>query len=156
MIEIVVTAIAIAYVAFSVTAQRKLTNPKRTYEIQQVIKDKTKELNEMSKNKASQEQMAKKQKEITGLLSESMRSQMKPMFVILPVFFIMFYVVFPAIFPTNPNVSVLSMDFDYKTYFILVSFVLGFVLSMSLMIYDKVRLGGSKKQEGQAQEGQNA
>lgn len=146
MLAIEITILAVAYVGFSVTTQRKLTNPKRTFEIQQEIKKKTTELNEMVKAKASQEQLAKKQKEVTGLLSESMRSQMKPMFVILPIFLVIFYLVFPAVFSTNPNVTVLSMNVNYKTYFIAVSFVLGLVLSMSFMLYDKIKLG-AKKQE---------
>ena len=151
MIGIEVTILALVYVAFSVTTQRKLVNPKRTFEIQREIQVKTKELNEMVKNKASQDLLAKKQKEITGMLSESMRSQMKPMFVILPIFFVLFYLVFPAVFASNPNVTVpvLSMTFNYKTYFIIVSFVLGFALSTSLMIYDRVRLSKGKKQEGE-------
>ncbi len=146
LLAIEITILAVAYVGFSVTTQRKLTNPKRTFEIQQEIKKKTTELNEMVKAKASQEQLAKKQKEVTGLLSESMRSQMKPMFVILPIFLVIFYLVFPAVFSTNPNVTVLSMNVNYKTYFIAVSFVLGLVLSMSFMLYDKIKLG-AKKQE---------
>lgn len=149
MIGIEVTILALAYVAFSITMQRKLTNPKRTYEIQREIQEKTKELNEMSKNKASPDQLAKKQKEVTTLLSESMRSQMKPMFVILPIFFVVFYLVFPAAFPSNPNVTVpvVSWTLNYKTYFIAVSFVLGFVLSMGLMLNDKIKLGAAKKPE---------
>lgn len=139
--ELEITILAMAYVVFSVTMQRKLTNPKRTFEIQQEIKKKTNELNEMVKAKASQDQLAKKQKEVTGLLSESMRSSMKPMFVILPIFFIMFYLVFPAVIPASTQVNVFAMKFDYKTYFIIVSFIVGFVLSMSFMLYDKVRLG---------------
>jgi len=120
--------------------QRKLTNPRRNCEIQQQIKDKTKELNEMSKNKASNEQLATKQKEVTALLSESMRSQFKPMLVMLPVFFLVYYLVLPSIFPSDLMITVLSSSFDYKTYFIIVSFVFGFALSMGMMAYDKKRL----------------
>ena len=57
MLAIEITILAVAYVGFSVTTQRKLTNPKRTFEIQQEIKKKTTELNEMVKAKASQEQL---------------------------------------------------------------------------------------------------
>jgi uncharacterized membrane protein (DUF106 family) len=146
MMELVITALAIVYVIFSVTMQRKLTNPSRTQEIQKLIKDKSKELNDLAKGGASQEQMAKKQKEVTTLLSESMRSQMKPMFVILPIFFIMFYVVFPAVFPADLKVDFLSAPWDYKSYFIMVSFVVGIATSLGMSVYDKMRLAKKQKQ----------
>ena len=38
-----------------------------------------------------------KQKEMMPLLGESMRSSMKPMFVILPMFLIVYYVLIPMI-----------------------------------------------------------
>lgn len=146
MIGIEITIIAVVYVFFSVTTQRKLTNPTRTYEIQQIIKEKSKELNELVKNKASQEQMAAKQKEVTALLSESMRSQLKPMFVILPVFLILYYIIFPAVFPSNPNITLFSNPFNYRLYFIIVSFVLGLILSVGMMVYDKIRMSKAQKQ----------
>ena len=129
---------------FSVAMQRKLTNPRRNVEIQRQIQAKTKELNEMSKNKASNEQLAAKQKEVTTLLSESMRSQFKPMLVVLPVFFLVYYMILPAIFASDITVTVLSSTFDYKTYFIIVSFIVGFALSMGMMAYDKKRFGAAQ------------
>jgi hypothetical protein len=151
MMEIVIGVVALAYVAFSVKVQRKLTNPARNYEIQNMIKEKSKELNELAKNRASQELMDKKQKEVTTLLSESMRSQMKPMFVILPFFFIMFYVVFPAVFPADLKVDFMSAQWDYKSYFIMLAFVFGIVLSVGMSLYDKVKMARKQKQESQEQ-----
>jgi uncharacterized membrane protein (DUF106 family) len=140
MIGIEITLIALVYVIFSISMQRKLTNPKRTYEIQDAIKQKSKELSELSKNRASQEQLMAKQKEVTALLSESMRSQLKPMFVILPVFFIMYYVLFPAAFPSNSTVTLISVKFNYKTYFIVLAFVFGLALSVIMMLRDKAKM----------------
>lgn len=135
-----VTALAFAYVCLSVLLQRKLTNPRRTYEIQDIIKKKTQELQEMAKKNADQKAMAAKQGEITGLLSESMRSSMKPMFVVLPIFLVLYYLIFPQIFPATLTVTVLSMTLGYKTYFVAVAFILGIVLSMSLMAIDKAKM----------------
>ena len=149
-----VTLIAVAYVCTSVLLQRKLTNPLRTYEIQNTIKKKTQELTELTKRNADQKELSAKQGEITSLLSESMRSQMKPMFVVLPIFLVLYYLIFPAIFPSTADISVFSMIVGYKTYFIAVAFVLGLVLSMSLMARDKARMKKAARiaqQEGSSQ-----
>ncbi len=147
VVGIEVTIAAAIYVLFSVGMQRKLVDMKGMAAKQNIIKEKSKELNELVKNKASQEMLSAKQKEITSLLGESMKSQMKPMFVILPVFFVFYYLVFPSIFPTNPNVSILSFTLNYKSYFVAVAFVLGLVLSGGLMINDRLKLAKEKKQE---------
>jgi uncharacterized membrane protein (DUF106 family) len=149
MIGIEITIIAFVYVIFSISTQRKLTNPKRTYEIQEAIKQKSKELSELSKNRASQEQLLAKQREVTTLLSESMKSQLKPMFVILPIFFILYYVLFPAAFPSDATVTLLSMKFNYKTYFIILAFVFGLVLSIIMMMRDRATMkkAGSNQSE---------
>ncbi len=147
VIGIEVTIAAVVYVLFSVSVQRKLVNTKEVMVKQNVIKEKSKELNELVKSKASQEAMMAKQKEITSLLGESMRSQLKPMFVILPIFFLFYYLVFPAVFPTNPNIHFLSMTLNYKSYFVLVAFVAGIVVSGVLMLNDRIKIAKEKKQE---------
>ncbi len=148
VVGIEITAIAIIYVVFSVSAQRKLVDMKHMQEVQETIKQKSKELNEMVKAKADQEKLALKQKEITTLLGQSMRSQLKPMFVVLPIFFVVYYLVFPAVFTTNPNITVpvLSMTLNYRTYFIAVAFVAGLLLSGALMLRDRMRLAKEKQQ----------
>ncbi|VVB76797.1 Uncharacterised protein [uncultured archaeon] len=139
MLGIAITLVAVAYVLTSAFLQRKLVNPRRVYEVQETIKKKTNELNEMSKSKASPEAMLAKQKEVTALLSSSMKSQMKPMFVVFPIFLVLYYLVLPAAFPATLKVTVpiLSMQLDYKSYFIMIAFVLGFAISMALMVYDR-------------------
>lgn len=146
MIGILITLAAVAYVLLSVFLQRKLVNMRRVSEVQEIIKKKTKELTDMSKGGADQAALSAKQKEITSLLSESMRSQLKPMFVVLPLFLLLYYLVLPAVFPPPLNVSVFSMTLDYRAYFIMVSFILGFVLSTALMVRDRSR---AKKQLAQ-------
>lgn len=140
LLGIEVTVVAVAYVVLSVILQRKLANPRRTYEVQDIIKKKTNELTELSKNKADQAVLAAKQKEITGLLSESMKSSMKPMFVVLPIFLVLYYLVFPNVFSPTLTVQLFSWNLGYKTYFVVIAFVLGFVISTSLMVYDKAKM----------------
>lgn len=146
-VGIEITMVALVYVVFSVVVQRKLVDMKRMQEVQEIIKGKSKELNELSKNKASQDVLMAKQKEITSLLGQSMKSQLKPMFVVLPIFFVVYYLVFPAVFTTNPSVTVpiISMTLNYKSYFIAVAFVAGIILSMALMLRDRMRLAKEKK-----------
>jgi uncharacterized membrane protein (DUF106 family) len=155
-ISVAITIAAIAYVLLSVFLQRRLVNMKRVYEVQEIIKRKTKELTDMGKAGADQAALAAKQKEITGLLSESMKSQLKPMFVVLPLFLVLYYLVLPAVFPPPLSVSLFSMTLDYRAYFILVSFVLGFVLSTALMVRDKSRASKAAKIEAQANAEANA
>ncbi len=154
VVGIEITVIAVVYVLFSVFTQRKLIDMKRMQEVQEVIKAKSKELNDMAKQRVSQEVLMAKQKEITTLLGQSMKSQLKPMFVVLPIFFVMYYLVFPAVFVTNPNVTVpiISMTMNYKSYFILVAFVLGLLLTGVLMLRDRMRLAKEKKQAESAEQ----
>ncbi len=141
------TIVAVAYSVFAVSIQRKLVNSITMYEMQDAIKEKSKQLNELVKSKASEEVLLQKQKEISSLLSASMRSSFKPMLVILPVFALLFYVIFPSLFPGKPVVSVFSMNFTDTSYFILVTFVVGLVISMVLMARDKRLLAQSKKMQ---------
>jgi uncharacterized membrane protein (DUF106 family) len=144
-----ITIIGVLYSIFAIAVQRKLIDTKRLYEMQDVIKAKSKELNDLVKNKASEETLALKQKEITGLLGESMRSSFKPMFVILPIFLVIYYLIFPVVFPTKASITVpvISMTFSFNTYFIIITFVSGMVLSMALMAYDKSKIAKAKSQQ---------
>ena len=136
----IITLVAVAYVLVSVFLQRRLVNMKRVYEVQDLIKKKTNELTELGKGGADQAAMAAKQKEITGLLSESMKSQLKPMFVVLPLFLVLYYLVFPNFFSAAATVSLFSMTLSYKTYFVAISFVVGLVISTSMMVLDKAKM----------------
>jgi len=146
-VGIEITVIAVAYVVFSVAIQRKLVDMRKMREVQETIKQKSKELNELSKNKASQDVLMAKQKEITSLLGQSMRSQLKPMMVLLPTFFIVYYLVFPAVFTTNPDITLplLAWTLNYRSYFVMVAFVAGMIISFGLMFLDRIRLSRDRK-----------
>jgi uncharacterized membrane protein (DUF106 family) len=129
--------IAVAYVSFSVFVQRKLANYKRIKEIKKEMDSKMKELRAIGSN-VEKEVLATKQKEITALASESMRHQIKPTLIILPIFFALFYVALPMAFPSAPKVTVLSYTVPYTTFFIAVSFVLGLLSTIVLGAYERV------------------
>lgn len=129
--------IAIVYVTFSVFVQRKLANYKRIKEIKKEMDIKMKELRTMGSN-VQKEVMDLKQKEITALASESMRHQIKPTLIILPIFFVLYYVALPMFFPATFSVTVLSYTLSYKTFFIAVSFVLGLMSTVILAAYERM------------------
>ena len=82
--------------------------------------------------------MELKQKEITELASESMKHQIKPTLIILPIFFLLFYVLLPKLFPSTLTITVLSYTLPYKTFFIVASFILGMLSSILLAAYERV------------------
>jgi len=136
-VEIMIIVIAVAYTAISILAQRKLTNPKRMREIQYKAKVMQKEMNEMLKNKAPQEELMAKQKEFMPLMGEQLKSSMKPMLVILPLLLIVYYVIMPVLPLGAGNLT------GSKELFFIVVFGLGIVSAIVILLYDK---GKTKKE----------
>jgi len=136
-VEIMIIVIAVAYTAISILAQRKLTNPKRMREIQYKAKVMQKEMNEMLKNKAPQEELMAKQKEFMPLMGEQLKSSMKPMLVILPLLLIVYYVIMPVLPLGAGNLT------SSKELFFIVVFGLGIVSAIVILLYDK---GKTKKE----------
>lgn len=137
---IILIAIGIAYVAFSTFAQRKVGNPKKMRELQQRMNALSKELNQLVKSNAPKEEIAKKQSELMPLMSENMKTSIKPMLVILPVFFLLYYLVLPTTFHSIANEYVLflgSMKLNYLGVFFACVFILGIATSIIIMIYDR-------------------
>ena len=141
--------IAIAYALFSVAVQRhpKIGKRQRMYEIQAQMKQASDEMNAMAKNGASKEDMMAKQKEMMPLLSESMKLQLKPMLVVFPVLIILYYFLLPMSFPKGLTIDLLSFKLSYQYFFIIVSFVVAFPLSMIFMAMDKKRYGKKPAQQ---------
>jgi uncharacterized membrane protein (DUF106 family) len=129
--EIIILIIAVVYALGSVALQRKVSNAKKLRQTQSKVQKVSKELNEMVKNKASQEAIAAKQKEMMPLLSESMKSSIKPMFVILPLFLVVYYVLVPALPFASGNVK------SVQGFFFIAVFVIGFIAAIILMINDR-------------------
>ncbi|MHB1829975.1 MAG: EMC3/TMCO1 family protein [Candidatus Micrarchaeaceae archaeon] len=129
-------AIAIAYVLLTIVVQRKLINYKRIKEIKKEMDSKMKELKQMGTT-ATKDMTDAKQKEIMLLTSESMKHQIKGMIIILPISILLYYIALPALFPAQATVSVLSYTLPYKTFFIIVAFVLGLISTMMLSLYER-------------------
>ncbi|MFP3279026.1 MAG: EMC3/TMCO1 family protein [Candidatus Micrarchaeota archaeon] len=137
MIALLIVLIALLYTLFSFVIQRKMANMKKVYELQEIIKQKSKELSDMVKNGAKNEELMLKQREVMSLASESMINQMKPMIIILPLFLVVYYWLLPLIFPTHPEVAIDGIKFAYNTFFIIAVFIFGLILSFSVMLVDR-------------------
>ncbi len=142
--------IAIVYVSFSVIAQRKIANYKRIKEIKKDMDIKMKELRSLGSS-ITKEALDVKQKEITALASESMRHQLKPTLIVLPIFFLLFYVALPALVPASTKISVLSLSLPYTTFFIAVSFILGILSTIALSVYERIAAKKAQPQPTQQQ-----
>jgi len=148
MIALLIVLIAVLYTLFSFVIQRKMANMKKVYEMQEIIKQKSKELSDMVKNGAKNEELMLKQREVMSLASKSMINQMKPMIIILPLFLVVYYWLLPLIFPTHPAVIIDGVKIAYNNFFIIVVFVFGLILSFSVMLIDRSKR--KREQEQQA------
>lgn len=141
-----IIAIGAIYALFAVYLQRRLSNMDTMYATQDAIKAKSDELVAMTKQGAAKEQLDLKQKEVMAMVSQSMKSQLKPMLVVFPLFIIVYYYAIPFAFASAAASLTFTMfNFDYKTLFIVVTFVVGFFTSMTLMSLDKKRLKKAKE-----------
>jgi len=136
----IILLIGTAYAIFSVFMQRKLSNVDKMYELRATMNQKTKELMDMAKNNAPKEQMADHQKQLTSISMQSMKNQMKPMLLILPVLAVVEYVVLPHIYPATQTFTLLGLTLSSQLAFIAVAFIVGIILSISFSIYDRRRL----------------
>ncbi len=134
-----IAVIAVLYVLLSVSIQRKLGNIKRIKEIKKEMNMHMADLKKAGST-MSKDEFAAKQKRITTLASESMRHQIKPTFIVLPIFFLLFYVVLPYLFPasTTPQIKVLSYSLTYGQFFIAIAFVVGILSTILIGIYDRM------------------
>ena len=140
-IEIIIVAMAIVYTAISIAAQRLLSNPKKMREIQIRVSMMQKEMNEMMKRNAPQEEMMKKQSEFMPLMGEQMKSSMKPMLVIFPLLLLTYYVIIPHLpFATTSNVGSL------KEFFFIIVLISGFASAAVVLLYDRQKSKEEAKQ----------
>jgi uncharacterized membrane protein (DUF106 family) len=95
--EITILVIALLYLGLSLTMQRKLVNTKHVRELRLKMNEINKELREMMKNKAPQETIMAKNKEMMPIAAEQMRSSLKPM-LIIPIFLLLYYYILPLEF----------------------------------------------------------
>jgi uncharacterized membrane protein (DUF106 family) len=131
-IEILIVVMAIIYTSISIIAQRKLANTKRMRQIQAKVSILQKEMSEMMKRNAPQEELMAKQKEFMPLMGEQMKNSMKPMLVILPLLLITYYLIIP-----NLPISATNLGSSKELFFILV-FGIGMVSAIAILIYDRM------------------
>lgn len=148
--EMVIIVIGIAYTILSVFLQRKLSNPKRTRDIQARLKNLTVELNTLARSNAPKEEIDARNKEIMPLMKESMQMQMKPMLVIVPMFLVMYYVLLPAI-PLGITTAAKSV----QLLFFVTVFILGLISSAVVLIYDRNVTKREQKQQIETAEYKN-
>lgn len=142
----ILVAISVAYALASVFIQRKVSNAKKLRETQAKIQKVSDEVKIMMKNKAPDTEIMAKQKEIMPLMGESMRSSLKPMFVILPIFAAMYYFIIPHLPFAVGNVK------NVQEFFFVVVFIVGFVVAMIMMVRDRKIV----KQEEKARQEQDS
>lgn len=87
---IIMAIMGIAYAIGVTTLQRKIVNPKRMREVQLKSQVLQKEMNKLVKEKASQEQILAKQRELLPLMNESIKNSLKPLIIIFPVFILIY------------------------------------------------------------------
>ncbi len=140
VLEIVVFAIVYACITFFL--QRKVSNMKKVNELKDRIYKIQKEFGDMVKSNAPKAELDKKQQEMMSLLSESMKYQMKGMFVVVPFFLIIYYLVLPALFAAaaaGTLLTIFSTNLNYQTLFIVTAFLTGIFLLILVAISDKIR-----------------
>lgn len=140
-IDFLIVALAVIYTVSSVFLQRKLSNPKKMRQIQRTIKEHTKKLNEMIKNKATKEEITAKQSEIMPLMSESMKNQMKSMLVVFPIFLLLYYELLPqlanAMGFAQDSINLMGFALNYQTFFFVIIFMTGIISTITIMVYDR-------------------
>lgn len=138
-IEIIVIVMAIVYTVVSIAAQRLLSNPKRMREIQARVQIMQKEMTDMMKRNASQDELMAKQKEFMPLMGEQMKNSMKPMLVVLPLLLATYYLIIPNLPfpPTYINGT--------KELFFIVVFAVGMVAAVFILLYDRKKSKEERK-----------
>ncbi len=149
-LEVVILGVAYASVAFLL--QRKVSNIDKVNEIRVKINTHQKELNEMMKSNAQKSDLDKKQQEMMVMLSESMKYQMKGMFVVVPMFILFYYFLLPTAFTgISGNIATLfTLGFTYQTLFVGSAFVTGIILLISVTIVTKLNKAKQQANGGPA------
>jgi len=135
----------VIYALCAAAVQRKLSNPKKSRELQDQIKIISKELQAMIKNNAPKEEVSKRQSEMMPLVRQSMTMNMKSTFILIPSFFVVYYLIIPYLFGGLGTDFVAFMigsykiSLEFKGLFFVTVFILGIILSVSILLYDKRR-----------------
>ncbi|MCL4380809.1 hypothetical protein M1141_00865, partial [Candidatus Marsarchaeota archaeon] len=101
---------------------------------------------EMIKNKVPNDEISKKQKEVMPLVTSSLKMQLKPMFIIFPLFMLVYYVMLPHLFGqySKDTITLFSFQLNYLMFFFAIVFLLGIISSIGILIYDKKQAAKEK------------
>jgi len=141
--ELVVIAIGVLDVIVSIYLQRKVfIDEEKMYRSQMKMKKFQSDMKEMVKNKASQEELMNKQKEMMPLMSENMSFSIKSAIPSLILFFAIYDLILPyiykAIAPNYIDATVyFIMPLNYHTLFWATILILGIVGAIYMAIRDR-------------------
>ena len=138
-VVIYIVLIGIAYALGAIMIQRKLTDPLKSIETQLLMQEKLKEIKTLAAT--DKEAYNQKQQEVSKMMMDNMKKQFKPMIVTFPLFLGVFYLLMPYLFSgfgsTTPAITLMSIPLTYSQFFILLIFIIGMVVSLSLSSRDK-------------------
>ncbi|MGC8567699.1 MAG: EMC3/TMCO1 family protein [Candidatus Micrarchaeia archaeon] len=135
---LVLVAFALAYIGITILLQRKLVNTKRLRELQMKSSMLAKELKEMAKAQASNEELLAKQREMFPIMSETMKAQLKPMLVILPLYLAIAYLALPTVI--KPFATKTTNFAVYQSFFFILILVIGMIAQGIIMVYDRRKM----------------
>lgn len=139
-LQLELIGVAITYSLLLAIVQRILIDVDKMYEIRAHMNKHQTHLMKMVKENATKEQLAEKQKILMDASTESMKMQLKPMIVTLPIYAILYYFILPHYFSGVSNFQILSFSLSYRIAFILASIILTLILQQLISLYDRRRL----------------
>ncbi len=152
---IIILAIALCYACFSLVINRKLGKRKETMKIQAQMNAVNKGLRQAikEKNESKIKELEKQQRELMPLMTKVMFNSLKPMIVILPVFFIVMWFIemIIPVFAINLGFGVPFFHpgpvYGTRGFFILVAFIIGVPLNLIVNHIDKKNMMKEKENQ---------
>lgn len=149
--------IAAVDVAITITIQRTISNAEKTYHLQRKLNKHMKDLQDMSKNKASQEELLAKQNEVMKVSMENTKHQLRAMPILFVVSVAFYFFILPFLFPGGTaTLNLLVTSIKYTTfqdsiYFIVFTLVLSLTTQMLLRKRDEKKYGQKYKELEEAE-----
>ena len=130
----IVIAMALVYTVIIILVQRKITDPKVIMEAQKEIKRLTDELGALTKNNAPQQEIMAKQAELMPHLNGQIKNQFKSLFVVIPLYLVVYYYLLPSIPLGFPTIKA------EQSLFFWTSALIGIIYAIAFSIYQKRKM----------------
>ena len=159
LILLALAGIAAVDVAISISIQRTISNAEKTYHLQRKMNEHMSDLKEMSKRKASQQEMMAKQNEMMKVSMENTKHQMRAMPVLFVVSIAFYFFILPSIFPSgHGTLNLLVTSITYGTfqdsiYFIVFTLVISLTVQFLLRKRDEKVYGQKYRELKEAESG---